>query len=181
MKILAIADINSEEPFGIDIPAMGIELVVSLGDVPAEFLDLVLLKKGSVPYYGVNGNEDNRTVPSYANIHLKVRKATGVRIGGFEGSMKATQKSRHTYSERKVARKLKRFPSVDLFIAHNPMAGVHDGNDPVHRGFEAFRHYVERHQPRLFLHGHMGLNRESVVGNTRVMAVSGKRIIDVDM
>lgn len=181
MKILAVADIHSEEPFGIDIPAMGIDLVVSLGDVPQEFLELVLLKKGSVPYFGVNGNHDDRSVPQYADIHLRVREFGNLRIGGFEGSPRYGPKGRHYYREWRVRWKLRSFPPVDIFIAHSPMAGVHDAKDRVHEGFQAFRDYVERSSPRLFLHGHVGRNLETMLGNTRVISVQGKRVLEVDL
>lgn len=181
MKILAIADVHSEEPFGIDIPAMGIDLVVSLGDVPGDFLELVLLRKGSVPYLGVNGNHDDRTVPAYANLHLRVQEVGKLRVGGFEGSRRYGPKGRHYYRDWWVRWKLRGFPPVDIFVAHSPMAGIHDAQDRVHEGFQAFREYVERTRPRLFLHGHVGRNLETLVGETRVVAVQGKRVIEAEL
>lgn len=181
MKILAIADIRGDEPFGIDIPSMGIDLVVSLGDIPPDFLELVLLRKGPVPYVGVNGNEDDRAVPSYADIHGKARQVAGIRVGGFEGSVKHRVKGRHYYPQWRVRWRMRRFPPVDVFIAHSPIAGVHDDRDRVHEGFEGFRDYVERARPKLFLHGHVGKNEESEVGDTRVISVLGKRIIEVEV
>lgn len=44
------------------------------------------LKKGDIPYFGVNGNHDSDYIPEYANAHLEVRKANNIKIGGFEGS-----------------------------------------------------------------------------------------------
>jgi len=181
MKILAIADVHTDEPFAIDVPAMGIDLVLSLGDVPREVLELVLLRKGSVPYFGVNGNHDRRTVPEYADLHLRVREAAGARVGGFEGSRRYGPKGPHYYRDFWARWKLRGFPRVDVFIAHSPMAGVHDGGDRAHAGFSAFRDYVERRPPRLFLHGHVGRNLETMVGATRVISVQGKRILEVDV
>jgi len=181
MKILAIADIHSEETFAVDIPAMGIDLVLSLGDVPREFLELVLLRKGSVPYFGVNGNEDDRTVPDYADIHLCVREAAGGRVGGVEGSVKYGPKGRHYYRQWRAKWKLRRLPKVDILIAHSPMAGVHDDRDRVHEGFEGLRQYVERARPKLFLHGHVGKNQETTVSETRVISVLGKRVIEAEI
>jgi Icc-related predicted phosphoesterase len=182
MKILAISDVPAEEPFNIDIPGMGIELVVTLGDVPREFIELVLLKKGSVPYYAVNGDFDNRTVPDYANVHGKVKRLGDIRIAGFEGSVKTdVQKRRHTLPEWRARWKLRSLPTVDLFIAHSPMAGVHDRVDPVHSGFQALREYVEKHPPKVFMHGHVGRNMESTLGDTRVICVTGKRVLELNL
>ena len=36
------------------------------------------------------------------------------------------------------------FPPVDVFVAHNSPRHVHDRDDDVHFGFEAFVRYLER-------------------------------------
>ena len=53
------------------------------------------------------------------------------------------------------------FPPVDVFVAHNSPRHVHDREDEVHLGFEAFVDYIERTQPKLFFHGHMHVNQET--------------------
>lgn len=59
-----------------------------------------------------------------------------------------------------------------------------DASDYPHRGFESFRSFILRHQPRFFLHGHRhqtyGLGkRELRIGDTRVIDTFGHVILDV--
>lgn len=181
MRILAVSDIHSDEDFAFDPEQMGIDLVVTLGDVPVGMIEVILLKKRSVTYLGINGNHDNHFVPKYANVHRKVSEVSGLKVGGFEGApwVPGEPKS-HAYSERQVSWRMLFMPRVDIFLAHNPPRGIHDRKDPLHLGFSAFRHYIEKRQPLLFLHGHVERNEETCVGQTRVISVFGKRIIDVE-
>ena len=43
---------------------------------------------------------------------------------------------------------------VDIFIAHAPAEGIHDGSQGAHKGLRTFLRLIERFEPRLFLHGH---------------------------
>jgi Icc-related predicted phosphoesterase len=180
MRILAISDIHSDEDFGLDPENMGIDLVVTLGDVPSWYIEVILLLKRSVPYFGVNGNHDRNFVPKYANAHLKTYSVHGMRLGGFEGAPKVSGEERlHSYSDRQVSWRMFRMPKVDIFLAHSPPRGIHDRSDGLHTGFIAFKKYIDRCQPRLFLHGHVEKNVETLVGQTRVISVFGKRLIDL--
>jgi uncharacterized protein len=182
MRILAVADIHSEDDFALDPENMGIDLVVTLGDVPLGLIEVILLKKRSVPYYGVNGNHDHGFVPKYANAHRKVFRAGGLKIGGFEGAPKVRGEARsHAFTERQVNWRMWWMPHVDIFLAHSPPRGIHDRQDPLHTGFRAFQTYIQKRQPRLFLHGHVERNEETLVGKTRVISVFGKRIIDLEL
>jgi hypothetical protein len=69
-------------------------------------------------------------------------------------------------------------PPVDVFVAHNSPAGVHERDQDVHQGFAALTDYIRRHTPRLMIHGHQHFNRETVVGRTRVVGVFGSRVDD---
>jgi Icc-related predicted phosphoesterase len=181
MRILAIADIHSDTDFALDPENMGIDLVVTLGDVPMEMIEVILLRKRSVPYLGVNGNHDQNFVPRYANAHRKVFQIAEMKIGGFEGAPRIPGEPRyHAYSQRQVNWRMKLMPRVDIFLAHNAPRGIHDLQDPLHIGFVAFRTYIEKRKPRLFLHGHVERSEESLVGETRVISVFGKRIIDLE-
>jgi len=74
---------------------------------------------------------------------------------------------------------LSAFPAVDIFIAHNSPLKIHDKDDDVHIGFEGFNQYINRTNPRFFLHGHQHLSEETIVGRTRVIGTYGSRIIEV--
>ncbi len=182
MRILAVADIHSDDDFALDPESMGIDLVVTLGDVPLGLIEVILLKKRSVAYFGVNGNHDHGFVPKYANVHRKVFPFRDLRIGGFEGAPKVSGEAKsHAFTDRQVSRRMWWMPRVDIFLAHSPPRGIHDRQDPLHTGFTAFETYIRKQQPLLFLHGHVERNEETQVGKTRVISVFGKRIIDFEL
>ena len=52
-------------------------------------------------------------------------------------------------------------------------------DDGVHVGFEAFNRYIERAQPRLFIHGHQHMNQDTLIGRTQVMGIFGQQRIQI--
>ena len=66
---------------------------------------------------------------------------------------------------------------VGLFPA---AALMHDVEDDVHFGFDAFYDYLKRCQPSYFIHGHQHKNAETVVGNTRIIGVFGYRYVEIE-
>ncbi|MCW1886532.1 hypothetical protein OKA04_17470 [Luteolibacter flavescens] len=69
---------------------------------------------------------------------------------------------------------------MDIFIAHNSPAGIHERDDHVHQGFDAFLKYIETSRPRYFLHGHQHLRQTTMIGDTRVIGVLGEEVIEVE-
>ncbi|TFG48878.1 MAG: hypothetical protein E4H33_03395 [Anaerolineales bacterium] len=76
---------------------------------------------------------------------------------------------------------LDRFPPLDVFLAHNSPWDVHERDKDIHQGFEAFRNYIERVQPRYFFHGHQHVNETMVMGKTQVVGVYGETELDLDI
>jgi hypothetical protein len=70
------------------------------------------------------------------------------------------------------------FPPVDVFVAHNSPRRVHNRDDEVHLGFDAFGGYIDRAGPRLFLHSHQHVNRETRIEGTTVVGVFGFRRLE---
>ena len=68
---------------------------------------------------------------------------------------------------------------LGILIAQNSPRGVHDQDDNVHYGFEALNEYVARRNPRLLIHGHQHLDRETVVGQTRIMGALGHKVVEM--
>ncbi len=46
---------------------------------------------------------------------------------------------------------------VDILLTHAPPRGIHDREDPCHRGFKSFLWFIDRFSPRYLLHGHVHL------------------------
>lgn len=152
--------------------------MVSCGDVPRDVLERIVARYGG-PCLGVLGNHDPALASALlCEVHLKVAEVGGVTFGGCEGSRRYKPRGHHLYEDAEVEALLRGFPRVDVFVAHNPPAGIHDAPDDVHNGFVAFTRYIEEQQPALFLHGHVHRSAETVVGRTRVVAVLGARMVE---
>jgi Icc-related predicted phosphoesterase len=75
-------------------------------------------------------------------------------------------------------------PKPRIFATHSPPFGLGDQEDVAHVGFESFLDLIDRHEPPLWLHGHVhlyGLDQERVrqKGDTKIVNVYGHRILDV--
>ncbi|MFA6505472.1 MAG: metallophosphoesterase [Treponemataceae bacterium] len=46
---------------------------------------------------------------------------------------------------------------LDILLTHSPPAGIHDKEDPCHRGFSAFLWFMKMFKPRYLIHGHIHL------------------------
>jgi Icc-related predicted phosphoesterase len=71
---------------------------------------------------------------------------------------------------------------LDILITHSPAFGIHDGQDPAHRGFRAFLRFMARFRPRYLLHGHHHIQRAEVCQTrylqTEVINVYPFRVIE---
>ena len=123
----------------------------------------------------VKGNHDSSAafVSSIIDLHLTEYSLAGLRFGGFAGSWRYKPRGNYLFDQREVVDLLRDFPPVDVFVAHNSPRGIHDREDDIHFGFDAFVTYIERAKPRLFVHGHQHVNRETRVGETTVIGVFG--------
>lgn len=75
---------------------------------------------------------------------------------------------------------LKHFPRVDVFVAHNSPRGIHERGDDTHQGFDGFLSYIEKNQPRYFIHGHQHLDKVTRIGDTTVIGVFGETELEMD-
>ncbi|MBI3269277.1 MAG: metallophosphoesterase family protein [Planctomycetes bacterium] len=174
MKVLVLSDL---EDAGLDFGRLAdpaLRLIVSCGDVYNDTYERVR-RASRLPIFAVHGNHDDPVWPpiGITDLHLKTATFEGLTFGGFEGCWRYKSRGRFQYDDAEVASLLaiEEMPHVDVFVAHNPLAGLHDLPDDVHNGFPAFRAYVERHQPRYFLHGHSARPGEARLGATRVICV----------
>jgi len=172
MKILAISDDVAPQVYDPSIKTRfaDVDLVLSCGDLPHYYLEYVATML-RVPVYYVMGNhgyelddKDEQEVRpgGCVDIHQKVVEHAGLLIGGLEGSMRYkpgpyqyTQLEMH-YKALILSTKMRfKRRRLDILITHAPPLGIHDGRDQCHTGFYAFLQFMERHQPRYLLHGHV--------------------------
>lgn len=130
MKILVVSDEQAkalDEQFNLERwRQVGIELVLSCGDLPAEYLDF-LIDVFRVPLYYVKGNHDCRWAhqPAGEDIDGRIVEFNKLKILGIQGSPWYNGNALQ-YSEQAMAWKLKAIQPklwvarhVDIIIAHS--------------------------------------------------------------
>jgi Icc-related predicted phosphoesterase len=56
---------------------------------------------------------------------------------------------------------------LDVLLTHAAPRGIHDKEDPCHRGFKVFLRFMRIFRPRYLVHGHIHLYDHGDVRNTR--------------
>jgi uncharacterized protein len=166
LNVLAITDEVSRTLYDAFKPERwrDVDLIVSCGDLHPEYLDF-LVTNLDVPIFYIRGNHDGdyRTsqYDGLRNIHGKIVEYKGIRIAGFEGSLRYNY-GPVQYSERQMRRIFRRMRiqsifkgAPDLIVTHAPPAGPHSGHDQCHGGFETFNLAMEVWHPSVLVHGHM--------------------------
>jgi len=197
MKILSVSDRVESilyDQFDADL-FPGVDLVLSCGDLPPEYL-MFLVTKFNVPLFYVKGNHDIRydSKPPVRCIDLnaKLIQFQGLNLLGLEGSHWYNGgPNQYTEAEmRKTIRLLR--PKiwwqggVDIIITHAPPRHIHDAEDPCHKGFESFRWLIDRYAPAYFIHGHIHLNfnspseRITTVNRTKVVNSYGYFLFEIN-
>lgn len=157
------------------------ELLISLGDLGDITIEKAFAQYRCTQAFGVKGNHDlDSPFPSFVtDLHCTVANYGGLTFGGFNGSWKYKPRGHHLFEQEEVSRMLRAFPKVDVFVAHNSPGGIHERDSDVHQGFRGFMEYIERCQPRYFLHGHQHLNQQTSIGDTQVIGVFGEAAIEL--
>ena len=184
----------------LDSYAGGVEAVVSCGDLPFEYLEYIITFLGRPVYYVLGNHDpapDSREFPGGCTPldGRVVEIGGGVTLAGLSGSpMYSRGPNQYTggqmkrraraLSARIRCRRLVGRPGPTVFVTHSPPAGLGDREDPAHVGFEPFLGLIDRHEPPLWLHGHVHLygpdqQRVTGRGGTKVLNVFGHRFIDV--
>jgi Icc-related predicted phosphoesterase len=196
MKILFVADEESKViwDFFRKEDYQDIDLIISCGDLKPQYLSF-LATMIPVPVLYIHGNHDDgyeECPPEGCTcIEDQIYTFNGVRILGLGGSRRY-KKGVNQYTEKEMERrvwrlgwKLHRSKGFDILVTHSPAHGIHDGEDPCHRGFDVFNRLIERYSPKYFVHGHVHMNygrsipREDMVGETHVVNAYERFIIEI--
>ena len=180
IRLLVIADSDDIQE-SQDIPEA--DILISCGDIADQtILSIAGMSKCS-RIFAVKGNHDSGSVftPPILDLHLTARNYGGISFGGFQGSWKYKPRGNYLYEQEEAEKLLASFPRVDVFVAHNSPRGVHDKEDEIHTGFEAFTGYIRRVRPKIFLHGHQHSEEETIIDGTRVIAVYGMKLLELPL
>jgi Icc-related predicted phosphoesterase len=158
-----------------------VDLLISCGDIADQIILEVARRSNCSRVLAVKGNHDSsgELPPQICDLHLNVVEFGGLKFGGFAGAWKYKLKGNFLFEQQEVSSMTSWFPMVDVFVAHNSPRGIHDRDDDVHLGFDAFNTYIKRANPRVFLHGHQHVSTETVVGDTRVLGTYGVRTLTI--
>ena len=207
MQVLTISDEVKQELYSGSARARfpDVQLILSCGDLRPSYLEFIVSTL-NVPLLYVPGNHDAQPELTAAGesvaeprgcikVDGRLVHEAGFSIAGLGGSpwyngerLQYSEShmrlrvlmlaSRVLFWQRRTGRRL------DFMITHAAPLGIHDGPG-AHRGFDSFRWFLERFQPRYFIHGHVhpryGFNKvtESTIGGTTVINTVGYRLLEV--
>lgn len=188
MKILTVSDKVSQELVDPDWnnPELdGIDLIISCGDLPPEFLTS-LRSRYNVPLLFILGNHDIRYEASppvgCRNVDRKLILFKDKRILGFSGS-RWYNGGLNQYTEKEMRHRMNKMRfylwrkgGPDIIITHAPPRHVGDAEDPCHKGFRSFNRLIERYAPSHFIHGHIHRCFEN--DDERITTVNSTRVIN---
>ncbi len=208
-KLLCLSDVEVPAVYNPRIRDRyrDLDAVISCGDLPRYYLEYVISML-DLPLYYVQGNhvfdiEDSqgevRHHPQGAtNLHRQViyNPELDLILAGIEGSLRYSQRE-YQYTQRQMwqmvlglvpqlmLNKARYGRFLDVFVTHAAPTGIHDEDDPAHKGVDAFIWLIENFSPKVHLHGHIHLYnplkaRETMHGDTRVVNCYGHREISLD-
>lgn len=180
-----------------------VDLVLSAGDLPTDYLGFIvsILNK---PLVFVSGNHDPDPRSARAAVQsphsenlfhsshgatdtgFRITRVAGLSILGLPGALRYNR-GPHQFSEfamtcrlaamapRLLLNLLLRGRAVDIVLTHAPPRGIHDRDDPCHRGFVVFRRVIRHLKPEWFVHGHVHLYDLS---ETRVTAIDATTVVN---
>ena len=172
----------------------GIDLILSAGDLKAEYLSF-LVTMANRPLLYVHGNHDGgyaqRPPEGCRCIDGKLVTVGGLRILGLGGSA-LYNGGPHQYTEKQMRRRIDRLRlklalagGVDIVLTHAPVRGFGDEDNMTHRGFEAFLPLLDKYRPRYLVHGHIhqryGVNRPRCYqyNETTIVNATGRYILEI--
>lgn len=195
MKILTVSDRVASELVSDNspLPTGSIDLILGCGDLPPEYLRR-LRARYDVPLFYVLGNHDIRhqVIPEgCTDITGRIVQYNGFHLLGFSGS-RWYNGNPNQYREKEMRAQLRRLwfqlwrlKKLDVIITHAPPRYIHDAEDRCHKGFRCYRTFIDRYQPRFFIHGHIHTffkkpsDRISLVGQTEVINSYGYYIFKI--
>lgn len=176
IRILAVSD---EPDPSLDSSATreglgAIDLIVGAGDLDPSYLGFVT-DAFHAPLRYVRGNHDvgaawasseRSQLPEPMRDGAIVTEA-GLRLIGFSGSPRYNERNLQVSSAGMWIKVVGAWPRASrvrpvIVVTHAPPRDVNDDHDHAHRGFAAFRWFVDRVDPPLWLHGHTALVRRGI-------------------
>jgi len=127
----------------------------------------------------VHGRRIGTYLPTGATyVGTRIRREKSLLVAGLGGSAWYNG-GENQYTEFHIALRIARLMPrllfnklrygryLDILLTHAPPRGIHDHNDPCHRGFKAFLWFMRTFKPKYLIHGHIHLYSASAERLTR--------------
>jgi Icc-related predicted phosphoesterase len=183
-----------------------IDLIVGCGDLPYYYLEFLLTMLNK-PLFYVHGNHDPEkeylsdgtaiTGPNGGiNLHGTIYQEENLLFAGLEGCIRY-RKGLFQYSQQEMwfnvfslipkllINKMRYGRYLDILVTHSPPLGIHNGEDRVHTGFEAFLWLMKVFKPRYLVHGHQHIyspteTTETDYMETKVVNIYHYKILNLE-
>ncbi|HEY3310356.1 MAG TPA: metallophosphoesterase [Anaerolineales bacterium] len=207
MKILAVSDETIDRLYNVHVRETypDVRMILGCGDLPYSYLEF-LVTVYNVPLFYVPGNHDPRDayragsyVEGGASLDGQVVFANGLIMAGLGGSIMYSPSGPNQYTQQEMVLRayqllpkiflqtLKRHRRLDILLTHSPPQGIHDDDDPAHRGLRALNLILQVAKPRYMLHGHTIFykhNLKSHITNyyqSQVVNIYPFRLMDIEL
>lgn len=160
-----------------DLPLDYLEFIVTTLNKPVLFVfgnhnlkELPFYKPSFEDRLRIRSFQEERDALSSGAVHVgsKVYKEGNLIIMGLGGSLRYNNgPNQFTNGQmnyeiwrlipRLLFNKLRYGRFLDILLTHAPPLGIHDKEDPCHRGFKAFLWFMRVFKPRYLIHGHIHL------------------------
>jgi Icc-related predicted phosphoesterase len=167
-----------------DLPLDYLDFIVSSLNRPLLFVFGNHDLKDFHYYYKNNKNPaffpERDITPGAGATHIgsQVKREGALILAGLGGSMRYNR-GENQFTEsgmgwevfklipRLVINRLFRGRWLDILLTHAAPLGVHDKEDPCHRGFKVFLWFMQTFKPKYLIHGHIHLYDLSAVRTTK--------------
>jgi Icc-related predicted phosphoesterase len=167
-----------------DLPLDYLDFIVSSLNKPLFFVygnhnlkGFSHLKKNANKEIDFDVRENYSYSTGAVHIASKIIKEDGLIIAGLGGSMRYNNgENQYTNFQmnweiiklipKLFFNKLFRGRYLDILLTHASPEGIHDKEDPCHKGFPAFLWFMRKFKPKYLLHGHIHLYDLSEVRTT---------------
>ena len=188
MKILCVSDQIDPLVYSnsIENRFSDVDLVLSAGDLPADYLDFIAsgTKKPLFFVFGNHegGKEAEKIFQRYGLKHIgsKIMREGGLIVAGLGGSACFQQSPNRNTEFYMYLKIIKLVPKMlyyrlfhgrfaDILLTHMPPKYIYDKPDTGSRGVGAFLWFIKTFKPKYLVHGHIHLYDISAVRRTRRM------------
>jgi uncharacterized protein len=197
MRILSVSDFVISDLYdNFEVERFPkIDLILSCGDLPPEYLSN-LYTSFNAPLYYVSGNHDIRydsKLPGGCiDLNARIIQFQGIKMLGLEGS-RWYSGGPHQYTEKEMWKTIRSLrpkiwwqKGIDIIITHAPPRYIHDAEDLCHRGFKSFRWLIDHYCPNYFIHGHIHAEfsdpaeRITKINKTKVVNTYGYYLFEIN-